>query len=69
MTPKNYNEAMAGPQAKEWYATYKSEYDSQVEESMFSITILPYNHRAIEGKWVFKLKEDPDGSIKKYKAR
>lgn len=28
VTPKIYEEAMAGPQAKEWQAAYKSEYDS-----------------------------------------
>ena len=28
ITPKSYKKAMADPQAKEWYAAYKSEYDS-----------------------------------------
>ena len=60
---------MAGPQAKEWHAACKSEYDSQVARGTFTITTLPYDHKAIEGKWVFKLKENPDGSIERYKAR
>ncbi len=69
VTPNSYKEAMAGPQAKEWYAACKSEYDSQVARGTFNITTLPYDHKAIEGKWVFKLKENLDGSIERYKAR
>ena len=69
MTPKSYEEAMAGPQAKKWYVACKSEYDSQIAQSTFTITTLLYDHKAIEEKWVFKLKENFDGSIERYKAR
>ena len=69
VTPKSYEESMAGSQSKEWYAAYKSEYDSQIARSTFTITTLPYNHKTIEGKWIFKLKENLDGSIERYKAR
>lgn len=69
VTPKNYKEAMAGPQAKEWYAACKSEYDSQIARSTFTITTLFYDHQAIERKWVFKLKENSDSSIEEYEAR
>ena len=67
--PKSYKEIMAGSQAKEWYAACKSEYDSQIAQSTFIITTLSYDHKAIEGKWVFKLKENPDRFIKRYKAK
>jgi histone deacetylase 1/2 len=30
---------------------------------------LPANRQAIGCKWVFRLKQNPDGSINKYKAR
>ena len=53
VTPKSYAEAMAGPQAKEWHATCKSEYDSQVARGTFTITTLSYDYKAIKGKWVF----------------
>ena len=69
VTPNTYKEAMAGPQAKEWYAACKSEYECQVARGTFAITPLPYDCKAIEGKWVFRLKENPDGSIERYKAR
>lgn len=69
MTPKSYNKVMASFQFKKWYAAYKSEYDSQVAQNMFTITILLYDHKTIKRKWVFKLKKNPNGSIKKCKAR
>lgn len=37
--------------------------------NMFIITILPYDHKVIKGKWVFKFKENLDGPIEKYKAK
>ena len=69
VTPKSYKEAIAGLQAKEWYAAYRSEYDSQIAQSIFTITRLFYDYKAIEGKGVFKLKENSDRSIERYKAR
>ena len=60
---------MADSQTKEWYTACKFEYDSQIAQSTFTITTLPYDHKVIKGKWVFKLKENPDGSIERYKAR
>ena len=60
---------MAGPQAKEWHAACKSKYDSQVAQVTFTITTLLYDHKAIEGKRIFKFKENLDGSIERYKAR
>lgn len=69
MTQKSYEEAMAAPQAKDWYAACKSEYDSQVTRATFTIMALLYDHKAVEGKWVFKLKKNPDGFIERYKAR
>ena len=55
---------MAGLQAKEWYAVCKSKYDIQIARSIFTITTLFYNHKAIERKWVFKLKKILTGLLK-----
>ena len=60
---------MAGLQAKKWYVACKSECGSQIAQTTFTIATLFYDHKAIKGKWVFKLKENPDGSIERYKAR
>lgn len=69
MISKSNAEAIARPQAKEWYTACKSQYNSQVIRETFTITIRTYNYKAIKRKWVFKLKENLDTSIKRYKAR
>lgn len=46
VTSKSYEKIIADLQAKKWYTACKTEYDSQVEEDTFSITILPYNYKA-----------------------
>jgi hypothetical protein len=68
-TPSTYEEAISGPQANQWKKAMQAEYDSQVERGTFQIASLPYDQKAIGGKWVFKLKENPDGTIARYKAR
>ena len=68
-TPKTFEEATKGPQSKEWWAAMKVEYDDQVKRGTFQITEAPYDVRPIEGKWVYKIKENSDGSIHRYKAR
>lgn len=35
----------------------------------WSLVDLPSGRKAIGCKWVFKMKENPDGSINKYKAK
>ncbi len=69
VTPNGYKSAMAGWQAKEWYEACKFEYGSEVAQGTLTITTLPYDHKAIEEKWVLRLKRNLDGWIEKYKAR
>lgn len=43
-------------------------YQALVNNNTWSLTVLPLYRKAIGCKWVFKVKENPDGSINKYKA-
>jgi hypothetical protein len=45
------------------------EYDDQVKRGTFTITTPPYDVKPITGKWVYKIKENPDESISRFKAR
>lgn len=47
----------------------KEEYNSQIKRGTFEITTLPYDYKVIPGKWVYKVKERADESIKRFKAR
>ncbi|MCI78127.1 retrovirus-related pol polyprotein, partial [Trifolium medium] len=35
----------------------------------WSLVPLPAHRRAIGCKWIFRIKENPDGTVNKYKAR
>lgn len=69
VTPIIYEKAISDPQSSQWQQVMKAEYDDQMKRGTFEITALPYDIRAIGGKWVYKLKENSDGSIARYKAR
>lgn len=47
----------------------KSEYDSLMKNDTWVLNTLPPDRKPIRCKWVYKFKENADGSINKYKAR
>lgn len=63
--PKSVKTALAGPN---WYTAMKAEYDALLSNGTWSLVPLPPQRQAIGCKWVFRIKENPDGSINKYKA-
>lgn len=64
--PKNAKQALLLPQ---WQAAMQAEYDALMKNHTWSLVKLPSNRQAIGCKWVFRVKENPDGTINKYKAR
>ena len=47
----------------------KSEMGSMYENKVCTLVDLPDDRQAIENKWIFKKKTDPDGNVTVYKAR
>jgi hypothetical protein len=47
----------------------KSELQALHENDTWSLCPQPLNRNIIKNKWVFKLKQNSNGSIEKYKAR
>lgn len=45
------------------------EYKSLIDNNTWILVDKPNNQQLIDNKWVFKVKENPDGSIERYKAR
>ena len=66
---RTYEEAIAGLQKEKWLAAMKEEVLSQLKKGTFRITKPLYNEPIIPGKWDFRIKKNPNGSIARYKAR
>lgn len=64
--PKSPKQALADPQ---WKAAMQNEYDALIKNQIWSPVPLPPHKQAIGCKWVFRIKENPDGTVNKFKAR
>lgn len=64
--PATVKQALSQP---EWLNAMKAEYDALMKNGTWSLVHLPPNRQTIGCRWVFRIKENPDGSINKYKAR
>jgi hypothetical protein len=70
--PKDYHEALRRPDASQWRAAMTKELkglESTGTIEWIKASQLPRNRKPLTGKWVFKIKYLPDGSIEKYKVR
>ena len=52
-----------------WFSAMKQEYEALMSNHTLDLVPLPPNRKAIVCKWVFRVKENADGSISKFKAR
>jgi transposase InsO family protein len=67
--PTSFEEAVHSDQKSEWQKAMKNEIQSLRENQTWELTDLPPEKKAIPCKWVYKVKNNPDGSIERYKAR
>jgi len=67
--PETYTEAVASNQHAEWQEAMNSEICSLNENETWTLEQLPSGRKAIPCKWVYKIKQNPDGSVERYKAR
>lgn len=69
--PKSYAQAMSRPpeEAAKWHQAAVDELNALIENGVFEPVRLPDNRKAIGSRWVFKIKQNADGSIERYKAR
>ena len=47
----------------------QEEFDSLIENQTWGLSAIPPNRVSLSGKWVFKLKREPEGEITRFKAR
>lgn len=67
--PKTYREAINSNEKKEWIAAMNDEFDSLMKNGTWILVSSPINQHIIDNRWVFKKKENPDGSLDRFKAR
>ncbi|PNX94541.1 hypothetical protein L195_g017718 [Trifolium pratense] len=56
-------------QSSHWVTAMKEEYDALLRNNTWTLVAPPAHKQPIGCKWVFRVKENPDGTIHKYKAR
>ncbi|XP_019429805.1 PREDICTED: uncharacterized protein LOC109337312, partial [Lupinus angustifolius] len=64
--PSTAKEALLSPV---WKNSMQEEYDALLKLGTWSLVPLPPHKKAIGCKWVFRVKENPDGSVNRFKAR
>lgn len=63
--PTTVKQALSQPK---WLEAMQAEYDALMRNVTWPLVELPANHQAIGCRWVFRVKENPDGTVNKYKA-
>lgn len=66
--PESYSEAIQVEDSAKWESAMKDEMDSLMSNQTWELTELPPGKKALHNKWIYRIKEENDGS-KRYKAR
>jgi hypothetical protein len=64
--PKSYRVALADPN---WRAAMEEKVVALSQNKTWDLVPRPLGTNVVSGKWVFKIKYNPDGSFQRYKAR
>jgi hypothetical protein len=59
--PESYEEAMQVDTKKKWEQGMKEEMDSLVNNQTWDLVQFPTGKRALQNKWVYRLKEEDGG--------
>jgi hypothetical protein len=67
--PGSYKEALESDHKTEWLQAINEEYKSLIDNKTWKVVPRPMHAKVFDGRWVFKLKTNADGSIERFKAR
>ncbi|KAH9113223.1 hypothetical protein LEN26_000145 [Aphanomyces euteiches] len=67
--PRTFTEAMNSEQGEEWRAAIEKELDSIKSHGTWKYVEAPIDRKPLKTTWVFRVKENSDGTIDRYKAR
>ena len=69
ITPKTFREASTGIDSEKWDKAMDEEIASLNNNKTWTLVELPPDRTAIGSKWIYKIKQNANGSIARYKAR
>jgi histone deacetylase 1/2 len=64
--PTQVRQALKDPK---WQSAMQAEFDALQANNTWSLVPLPSHRKPIGCKWIFRVKENPDGTVNRYKAR
>ena len=67
--PESYEDAVHSENKDEWLEAMNSEMRSLKENQTWDLEYPPKGRKIIPCKWVYKIKNNPDGSVERFKAR
>lgn len=69
LEPKSYAEALSCDDAAQWQRAIDEELNAHAKNSTWEIVPRNDETREITSKWIFKLKQNAEGKVERYKAR
>ncbi|CAI7902884.1 unnamed protein product [Closterium sp. NIES-53] len=67
--PASMEEALAGPDREKWLVSRDAEYQSLLEKWTWDLVVLLEGKKAVQCKWVLRIKSDDKGQVTIYKSR
>ncbi|CAI7812256.1 unnamed protein product [Closterium sp. NIES-53] len=67
--PASMEEAFAGPDSEKWLVSRDAEYQSLLENGTWDLVVLPEGKKAVQCKWVLRIKTNDKGQVTIYKNR
>ena len=67
--PSSVEEALSGGEAEHWRAAMMEELENLKRKCTYEIVKKPAGKNVLGCKWVLKVKQKPDGTVERYKAR
>ena len=67
--PRSYEEAIRSSEREQWTNAMNEEYKSLRNHQVWTLCELPSNKKAVNCKWIYKIKKKACGKIERYKAR
>lgn len=67
--PKTFKQAIECREKEKWLTAMREEHDSLVKNETWKLVDRPKDRNVVNNRWIFKVKQNSDGSVERYKAR